>query len=573
MKEIIRTSPLARFFNLLKVDKQEILSIYVYALFSGIVTLSLPLGIQAIINLIRGGQVSTSWIVLLVLVIGGIGLSGAMQLIQLSISENLQQKIFTRSAFEFAYRIPKMKLEELDRSYLPELVNRFFDTFSVQKGLSKILMDFSTASLQVIFGLLLLSLYHSFFILFSVVLFVILYLIFKLTAQKGLKTSLIESKHKYEVAHWLEEMARAMETFKLAGETPLPLHKTDQLVQSYLTSRKAHFKVLMLQYLNLLGFKVVVAAGLLIIGGLLVINEQMNIGQFVASEIIIILVLASVEKLIVSMETIYDVLTAIEKIGLVTDIDLEEDEGIQPDIATMESLSVRVNNLNFKFTHSTKNEISDLSLIFEAGQKICLSGFNGSGKSLLLQLIAGLYESFSGSILYNNVPIQKWGKAPLRSIIGDCLAKEDIFKGTLEENISLGKKGIDIKELQHIVSAVGLTEFVASLEDGYDSILLPEGRNLPKSVRSKIILARSLAGQPKIILVDDMFNQLNEPDKMRFIHHLLSLRCTVIAVSNNPKIAAMFDQVAVLDKGTLIADGTLDEMKEMPWYNNIYANN
>ena len=119
-------TPLKRFFNLLEVDRQEILSIYVYALFNGMITLSLPLGIQAIINLISGGQVSTSWIVLVVIVIIGVALSGVMQILQLSITENLQQKIFTRSAFEFAYRIPKLELESVDKTYMPEMVQSVF---------------------------------------------------------------------------------------------------------------------------------------------------------------------------------------------------------------------------------------------------------------------------------------------------------------------------------------------------------------------------------------------------------------------------------------------------------------
>ena len=167
MENKYKISTLKRFYRLLQVDKQDILSVYIYALFNGAVVLSLPLGIQAIISLISGGQVSTSWIILVILVILGLALSGVMQIMQLSIAENIQQKIFTRSAFEFAYRIPRMKLEAIDKTYLPEQANRFFDTITIQKGLSKILLDFSSASMQVFFGLILLSLYHPFFIFFS----------------------------------------------------------------------------------------------------------------------------------------------------------------------------------------------------------------------------------------------------------------------------------------------------------------------------------------------------------------------------------------------------------------------
>ena len=165
--ELSNISPIKRFWLLINPDKKEIRNIYIYAIFIGLVNLSLPIGIQAIINLIQGGQMSVSWMVLVAFVIIGIAISGILQINQFRITEYLQQKIFTRAAFEFTYRIPKIKLEALYKHYAPELMNRFFDVITIQKGLSKILIDFSTASIQTVFGLVLLSLYHPFFIVFS----------------------------------------------------------------------------------------------------------------------------------------------------------------------------------------------------------------------------------------------------------------------------------------------------------------------------------------------------------------------------------------------------------------------
>lgn len=570
METIKQLTPLKRFFNLLSVDKQDILSIYVYALFNGIVALSLPLGIQAIINLITGGQVSTSWIILVIFVIGGVAFTGVMQIMQLTITENLQQKIFTRSAFEFAYRIPRLKLEAVDKAYTPELVNRFFDTLSVQKGLSKILIDFSSASLQVVFGLILLSLYHPFFILFSLLLIILVYLIFKFTAWNGLRTSLKESKYKYEVAHWLEELARAMETFKLAGNSSLPLNTTDEVVGDYLNARNDHFKTLRFQYINLVIFKVIIVAGLLLIGGLLVLNQQMNIGQFVASEIIIILVLASVEKLILSMETIYDVLTAIEKIGTVTDIDLDSDGETVLELNDQEGISININQLSYGFYDSDQDLLRNIQLSIKSGEKICLAGPNGSGKSLLLQVIAGLYENFSGSISYNGIPLGNWNKENLHSHIGDNLAKEDIFKGSLAENISIGKPNISIKDIQNAAEVVGLTSFVETLPIGYSTQLLPEGKNLPKSIRQRIMLARGIVGNPKIILLEDHFNQLQNTDKKRFIEHLKQSSASVIAVSNEKDVVMQFDRTIILDNGEIIADDSTDSILKKKTFTHLF---
>ena len=299
LKDIM--TPWQRFVGLLKLEKKAIKQVLYYAVFSGLVALTLPLGIQAIINLIQGAQVSTSWVVLVILVTLGVSFVGILQLMQMRIIETIQQRIFTRASFEFTYRFPKIKMQELRNYYPPELANRFFDTLTIQKGLSKILVDVPTAVLQIIFALILLSFYHPFFIVFGFLLLLLIYVVFKFTAQRGMQTSLLESKHKYKVAHWIQEVARAVVSFKLSGKTSLAINKNDELVNDYLESRESHFGILITQFIQMIGFKVLVTAGLLLIGGLLVLNQEMNIGQFVAAEIIILLVIASVEKLILGL--------------------------------------------------------------------------------------------------------------------------------------------------------------------------------------------------------------------------------------------------------------------------------
>ncbi|MBN8697858.1 MAG: ABC transporter ATP-binding protein, partial [Bacteroidetes bacterium] len=343
-------TPYQRFWLLLKPDQKEIYQVYTYAFFKGAIALSLPIGIQSIVNLIQGGQVSTSWMVLVGIVVLGIAMGGYMQLMQMRITETIQQKIFTRAAFDFTYRIPKIKLESIYKHYAPELMNRFFDVLTLQKSLAKIIIDFSTAILQIIFGLILLSLYHPFFIIFSLLLIILVYGIIKYTAKKGLETSLNESKYKYKVVSWLEELARSKDSFRLSGNTNLPEIKTDERVEGYLTYREDHFKVLKMQYILLLAFKVIIALGLLVVGGLLVLDQQMNIGQFIASEIIILLVIDSSEKIILNLENIFDILTSLEKVGQVTDLELENlDQNSSLDHTLDKALKVEIKNISFAY--------------------------------------------------------------------------------------------------------------------------------------------------------------------------------------------------------------------------------
>jgi ABC-type bacteriocin/lantibiotic exporter with double-glycine peptidase domain len=161
-------SPWSRLISLLKLDKSDVSLLYIYAIFRGLVSLSLPLGIQSVIHFIQAGEITTSWIVSIILVIIGVLLSGVLQILQLRITENIQQKIYVRYAFDFAFRFPRFDRKLLDKLVPSELMNRFFDIINLQKGISKVLLDFSAAILQILFSLFVLSFYHPFYIIFSI---------------------------------------------------------------------------------------------------------------------------------------------------------------------------------------------------------------------------------------------------------------------------------------------------------------------------------------------------------------------------------------------------------------------
>jgi len=547
-------TPVQRFWRLIRPDRKEIRNVYVYAFFFGLVNLSLPLGIQSIVNLIQGGQINSSWVILVIFVITGIAITGVLQVQQLKITEHLQQKIFSRAAFEFAYRIPKVKMEALYRKYAPELMNRFFDVVAIQKGLSKILIDFSTASIQTVFGLILLSLYHPFFIIYSMILVVMVYAIFKYTGERGLRTSLAESKNKYELAHWLQELARTSTSFKLAGETDLPLKKTNIHVDEYLDKRESHFKVLISHYSLMIVFKVLVAAGLLIVGSILVMEQQMNIGQFVAAEIIILLILGSVEKLIMSLETIYDLLTSLEKVGQVTDLELETEKGIDPcTLVDCDQLSVELTGVSFSYPGSERRIFDKANLKIKKKERILITGAGQTGKTTLLYLLGGLYQIKEGSISYNEIPFGNLNPIKLRSVIGDCLMDEQLFEGTLLENITMGRENASFSNVQWAIEKMELGGFVKSLPEGYNTLIYPQGKKFPKGIVERLILARSIADKPKLLLISDTFSAIDRAQKDRIFKFISSDESpwTLVIATNDVSLEKYAQKQVVVENGQL----------------------
>lgn len=565
--------PVRRFFGLIRLDRKDIVYVYLYAIFSGLITLSLPLGIQAIIGLIAGGDISASLVVLVLIVTAGTVFTGLLKVMQLSVTETIQRRIFTRSAFDFAYRLPRLQMEALANVHPPELVNRFFDTITLQKGLPKIIIDFSSAVLQIFFGLLLISFYHPLFVFFALSLVLFLGLIIRLTGPAGLKTSLKESKYKYEVAYWLEEVARALNTFKLAGNDKQVIQKTDDLLCGYLESRKKHFRILKTQYISVVVFKSVITASLLFLGSYLVIRNQINIGQFVAAEIVILLVLASGEKLILILETIYDVLTALDKLGAVADIPLEQNSSLPTGQPVFDQgLEISVRDLYYRHPLTSKPILNGLSFDIASGEKVLIAGYNASGRVTLMRVLSGLYTGFEGAVNYNGFPLRNLDLFELRQYIGDYSAEEDIVKGTILENITLGRPEAEMEEVIAVTRQVGLAEYLDQLPEGYQTILLPAGKNLPKKMRVRLVLARTLVSNPLLLIAEAFFAGQEQSDRAMIADLFTSPEkpWTLVAISDDPYLASKCDRVFILEEGRIVASGPFESLRKNPHFKKVF---
>lgn len=550
-----KITPTERLIRLFKPDKVEIRNVYLYALLSGLVYLSLPLGIQAIVNLIQGGSINTAWVVLVILVVAGVGVNGVLSIFQLRTVENLQQKVFVRAAFEFAYRLPRIKMEVLYKNYALDLVNRFFDVVSVQKGMAKLLIDFTTAMLQVVFGVLLLSFYHPFFILFGIVLVVIVYAIIRYSFPKGLDSSLNESKQKYRLAYWLEEIARTYQSFKLNAESELALQKTNEISDAYVREREGHFRILVRQYSLLVFFKVIVAAGLLAIGGILVMEQLMNIGQFVAAEIIILTIITSVEKLIMSLENIYDIITGLEKIAQVTDLELEENGSTQLDVPdSAKGIDVKLNDLTFNYPNYYRPSLENLNIEIPAGSRMGVTGKNGSGKSTFVQILAGYYKIQYGNLLYNDQTRSILDLDSLRKHIGLYYSEADLFEGTIEENITMGREGISRQQIDKVCHDLFLNDFIKALPNGIKTKLDPQGQKLPRNITQKIFLARAVIRNPKLLIIETQLEDIDDNEASQIIDYLTDpeKKWTLVWVTTSGELLQKMENVVYLQNGQII---------------------
>ena len=552
MEKINISRSLYKLFRLLRLDGKEITALYLLSILSGLIQLSLPLGIQAIINfaIVATGrkQLPASMWVLILLVVLGVLFTGMLKINQMKIVEKIQQKIFTRFSFEFSYRIPKLNVKSIDQYHLPELVNRFFDIPTLQKSLAKLLLDIPTAVIQLCFGLILLAFYNSVFIVFGIILLVVLYLILYFSSPKGFEASLEESNYKYDLGGWVQEIARGIKTFKFFNSFNLHLEKTNHLLEGYLHARNRHFQILKLQYWSLVVFKILITAAMLIVGGVLLIRQQINIGQFIAAEIIILTIMNAVEKLIVSLETVYDLLTSVEKINKITEKPIDEEGSYE--FVKKQGIEIEAKNLSFGFE---KNDIlQNISFNIKPGQKVSITGDGDSGKTVLLRLLTGVFQDFEGDLSFDQIPINNYNLNTLRNNIGIYMQKQDIFSASLWENITLGNTNINEQDVLDTFKIVGLESFYKSLNKGFDTHLEPTGKQLSSSNVQKLLIARSLLNQPALLLLDEPMKLIAADDKQYLQNYLFGLKdVTIIFTTNDPSLIAKSEMVIHLEKGLI----------------------
>lgn len=548
------TSPRQHGYNLFKYvtkEKKDVTNIYFYAILNGLVQLSVPLGIQSIVSFVMGATMATTIYMLIAFVVLGTWLVGYFRLKVMQIIEKIQQKIFVDFALAFAEKLPKVNLSATRKYYLPELVNRFFDTQNLQKGISKILLEIPTALIQILFGILLLSFYHPWFLVFGALVIICVIFIFRFTMESGIKSSIDESDKKYEVASWLEDIAASIKTFKLNSKTEIHVAETDKRVVKYLNERTSHFRVLVIQYKTIVAFKVIITLVMLVIGTYLLVNQQLNIGAFIATEIVVLTIMTAVEKLIISLESYYDVIAALSKLNKVTDLP-EEDLGAITLENQNSGFEIEFKEVNFAF-NDYQMILENVNFKIAENSLNVITGSLGAGKSLLLNMMTGFYEPTSGRILFDKIPLKNVDKISLRNQIGMFLEDMTIIKGTVYENIVLGQTHISAEQILEASEQIGIEDFSSQFSNGFFTNISETDTEISFSSKKKILLLRALVGERRLLILEDPLDGMDDAFKIKMREHLSNLKenTTVIVVSEDPEMIEIADQHLHIEEGTV----------------------
>jgi putative ABC transport system ATP-binding protein len=540
-------SPERRFFRLLKAERQDIITLLIFSVFSGILYLAAPLAVDAVVsNLAFGGQSRPyvqAIVVLALALFGALGLQAVVSGFQYYISDIIQRRIFVRTAADLAYRLPRVKAQSLDEVHAPELVNRFLDVVTAQKSTALLLLDGVNLIFGSLIGMLLLALYHPLMLMFVVILLALIALSMWLLGKGAVTSSIAESRVKYDVVNWFEEIAAFPFAFKGPGGYQMAAERANQLATEYLQRRSAHFRIVMRQIVALLVLSVTAAAVLLILGGWLVVSQQITLGQLVASELIMGTIVTAMAKMGKKLEAWYDAMAAMDKLGHIFDLEIEREDGEQP-LAREGGAEVRACEVSFGYHEPL---FAKKSFTVSPGSRVAIVGPHGSGASSLLDILFGLRQPTDGHVSIDGLDLRSWYLEALRESVM-LLRRNEIVDGTVIENLRLGRVDVGLDEIREALERVGLLDVLLHRPEGLNLRLKVGGAPLSGNQRTRLLLARALVQRPRLLLIDELFDSLDDESFKLLETAILdpSLTWTVILATRDHDVTKRCDQIIEL---------------------------
>ncbi len=548
-------APIARLRAMLQGERQTLWVAVVYSVVIGLLSLVVPIAVQSLVNTIAFGSALQPLVVLTMLVAVGLGFSAVLNALRAGVVEIIQRSLFARTAIDVTHRLLRVRAEAFDRYHGPELVNRFFDVVTVQKSASLLLIDGLSIVMQTVIGMVLLALYHPWLLAFDVLIVAAMLFIVFVLGRGAIGTSISESKTKYALEAWLEQMASHLVTFKSRGGPEYATRRSQALLEEYLAYRSKHFRILLRQIIGSFALQAVASSLLLGIGGWLVIERQLTLGQLVASELIVALMVSAFTKFGKQLEVFYDLVAAIDKLGALVDLPLERVGG-EATLPTAGPASLTLNGVQAGYPDSDTIALDIDRLEIAAGERVGVTGPVGTGKSTLADVLFGLRAVNRGAMLLDGVDTRELPLADLRQAVS-LVRHLEVFPGSVIDNVRLGRDDLSVGDVTDALRHAGLHEELLQLPEGLATRLHTNGRPLSSRQAWRLMIARAIAGRPRLLVVDGVLDHIDySEDRDRMMPDLFSPHApwTLVCITDDPELLARCSRVVSLGGGGLRDD-------------------
>jgi putative ABC transport system ATP-binding protein len=533
---------LGRLYSLIKADRGDILVIAIFAVVTGVLSLATPLAVEALVNSVAFGRYLLPVVVLSIVLFTFLAFGSLLRGLQIFVAEILQRRLFVRVVGQLLDLLPRVRSDAYDHRHGPELLNRFFEVITLQKTVASLTLDGVTILIQALIGMIVLASYHPWLLGFDIVLLAVMSFTVFVLGTGGLRTSIEESAAKYEVAAWLQQMAGMTVATKRQSGVNYCLRRGDDLTVRYLEGRRRHFSVLLRQISFALLTQAVAGTTLLGLGGWLVINGRLSLGQLVAAELIVTVIVGAFAKLGKHLESWFDLMTSVDKLGHLFELPVEPSVN---ETIPSSSNGLAVSLREPVYIHANHVRCPNaVEAMIKANECAAIVGPSACGKSTVMDMLFGLRAPSHGFIELDGIDIRSIDRGSLREQV-ELVRDSEVIPATILENLRLGKPDLQVADLRTALETVGLYDEVTRLPDGLESQLASHGPPLTRNQLIRLTLARAIANRPRLLLIDGALDQLPDETSKSI---LMAIRreyqgCTVVLASGRQDLIRLCDRI------------------------------
>ena len=300
--------------------------------------------------------------------------------------------------------------------------------------------------------------------------------------------------------------------------------------------------------------------GIIFYGTYLIDSGEVSMGAMVAAVLLSSRALSPLAQVANLFGRLNHAKTAYKKIDLLMNTITDRsnnNEGIK--VQALGNLEIK--NLSYFYLNSSIPSINQLTIQIKEGEKIAVMGKNGSGKTTLIKLISGIYAPSQGSLSFNHLNINEIDQDTFRAKLAVVLQDFQLFSGSIKENIVMGRNWIEDKAIQNAIELSGLNTFLNTIPGGLEYILSDKGKSLSRGQMQSIALARAIAGNPEVLLLDEPTASLDINSEKDLLENLnLGQFKTIIVVTHRMSMLDLVDRIIVLANGSVVLDGEKDEV-------------
>lgn len=488
--------------GLLKGERSFIWLALVYGVAVSVLSLATPISVQMLINSIANIALVTPLVTLAATLLGLLLIAVLLSALRIYAMELFGRRFYARQVAEITLRSIHARNPFFEDSKRQDLFNRYFDVVTVQKAVPSLLIGGFTIILQSAVGFTVTAFYHPVFLAFNLVVIGTAFLIMLVWTRGAIRSGIALSHAKYAAASWLENVGASNGFYKSGRHVDYALDRSEGVTADYIAAKAKHFRYTMSQTVAFLLLYALASAGLLALGGWLVIEGELSIGQLVAAELILSAAFFGLGQMGAYLDITYDLIAAAEEIGMLYHIEQEEETSEGEDAISGGDLVLR------QVTHPATVAGVKLNIAIPAGSQLVAKAQTHDVQRLFTHSMKRYITPSSGMVTLGGQDIAMVDMFRLRSEI-IVLDRPTIVQASIRDYLRLAGPDITSSDVLRALATVRLEERVMALPDGLDTQLSTSGWPLSYSESLRLKLAGAILKCPRILIMTGLFDMVD----------------------------------------------------------------